>query len=528
MNILIRQDLPTKKLNKHWEYCIGSGHAKLALRTDYVEQLKKVHDELGIRYVRFHGIFNDDLNILMNMGDLNPIPGAERFKQLSFRYVGLIYDNILKCGMKPYVELSFMPKHLAADSKKQTALYYGGYISAPKSDEEWTTFIQQFVQYLILRYGKDEVETWPFEVWNEPDIFVFWGEDKAAYYHLYEITVRAIKAVDENIQVGGPATSGCKWIGSFTDYCKKRRLPVDFISTHVYAGDPIGGVSQTEGLEDENRNDFVIPTDMMTQLFDSMPKEYDVLDALRGYMPDKSELEEIDSDTMMKKLKIVRQQAQEFPIYISEWNENAIFGSKTNDTRKVAAYLVKAALEVEDLVTASSVWAFSDIFEEFSNFPQEFHGGFGLLTNNGIEKPQYHAMQMLHEAAENRIDLGAEAVCGEITAAAFRDEERTQVLLFRQNMKNLSLPKETVTVQIELGEAPSGVSLKRIDDEHGNPLQKWEDMGSPVDLLPRQIQKLKEYSKLGTEFPEFTYENNLLTVQVELGVNDVYFITARK
>ena len=103
-----------KPIDRYWEMCIGSCHAPVALRADYLRQLKQVHDELGIQHVRFHGIFNDDMQVYMKYSDLMPVPGAENFTQLSFRKIGMVYDNILSCGMKPYVELSFMPKHLAS------------------------------------------------------------------------------------------------------------------------------------------------------------------------------------------------------------------------------------------------------------------------------------------------------------------------------------------------------------------------------------------------------------------------------
>ena len=112
-----------------------------------------------------------------------------------------------------------------------------------------------------------------------------------------------------------------------------------------------------------------------------------LLAGLRAIMPDKSELIDISNDLFAKNAAIVKEQAQGLPVYYTEWNENAIFSAYTNDTRKVASYIVKAALDVEQSVTASSVWCFSDLFEEFHVFPQQFHGGFGLQTIDGVPKP---------------------------------------------------------------------------------------------------------------------------------------------
>ncbi|MCM1121891.1 MAG: hypothetical protein NC416_04855 [Eubacterium sp.] len=527
MEFMIHKNPPLTRLNKHWQYCVGSGHATLALRADYLKQLKQVHEELGIKRVRFHGIFNDDMQVYMKFSDIMPLPNAEKLEQVSFRKIGMVYDNIIACGMKPYVEMSFMPKHLAASDAK-CGFYYGGSIAPPRDEEEWKGFIKKFVNYLIKRYGKEEVESWPFEVWNEPDVSVFWAGTKAQYYRLYEITAKAVKEVDENIKVGGPAASGSKWVGSFMKYCEEHQIPVDFISSHQYAGDPIGGVEATTDLEaDKNAEAESMNPELMMHLLDGL-ESGTVLDGMRRVMPDKSEMEDISNQGFRQNAKIVKKQAKGLPVYYSEWNENAIFSSYTNDTRKVASYLVKTALDVEKDIHGSSIWCFSDIFEEFSEFQQEFHGGFGLMTHSGIPKPQYYAMKMLADACENRIDLGEEATAGEIGIAAFMDSEKMQVLLFRQKMKNLDLPKEKADVKIELDWKPESVILERIDEEHCNPLKEWESMGSPTDLLPDELENILDKTKMQQEKLEYGYEGGEVEFSVELGVNDVYFITLKK
>ena len=97
------------EVSNHWKYCVGSGQAKLAMRSDYARQLKFIHDELGIERVRFHGIFDDDMQAIMSMADIMPMPGAEKFQNYNFFNIFAAYDNVLAAGMKPWVELSFMP-----------------------------------------------------------------------------------------------------------------------------------------------------------------------------------------------------------------------------------------------------------------------------------------------------------------------------------------------------------------------------------------------------------------------------------
>ena len=269
MKFTIPANAPAKPFHKHWQFCVGSGHAAMAMRTDYCEQLKQIHDELGIERVRFHGIFSDDMHTYDTMSTVMPMPGSEQvpFYENSFRLPGLVYDNVLKAGMKPFVELSFMPSPMAKRPTRGT-FYWKPCIAPPKDEAQWQAYIQKFVRFLLNRYGKEEVETWFFEVWNEPDLKTpFFDGTQEDYFRLYEITAKAVKAVDDKLKVGGPATSNSKWVAAFVDYCKAHDAPVDFITTHQYAGDPISEVcdqkdadhmKDTAEIQAEYKVDFAV------------------------------------------------------------------------------------------------------------------------------------------------------------------------------------------------------------------------------------------------------------------------------
>ena len=174
----------------------------------------------------------------MGLDDFMPLPGSKSFRNYNFRNIAVAYDNVLKAGMKPWVELSFMPSRLAKSQKKVT-VNADGRSGMPKKDEDWQDFIRAFIRFLIARYGKDEVASWHFEVWNEPNMSTFFSGSQTDYFHLYEITARAVKDVDEKLMVGGPASATGGWIAEFIDFVKKNRVPCDFISTHNYPGDGI-------------------------------------------------------------------------------------------------------------------------------------------------------------------------------------------------------------------------------------------------------------------------------------------------
>ena len=237
----IPESTPRKANDKRWQFCVGSGQAKLALRSDYAAQLKYVHDELGMQRVRFHGIFDDSMQAVMSMHDFMPLPGSKNFWNYNFRNIKVAYDNVLAAGMKPWVELSFMPSRLAKMQKKVT-VNAEGRATMPKNDAEWIELIQAFIRFLLKQYGNEEVESWNFEVWNEPNMSTFFSGTQKDYFHLYEITARAIKAIDEKIQIGGPASATGAWIEDFINFVESNDVPCDFISTHNYPGDGIGEV----------------------------------------------------------------------------------------------------------------------------------------------------------------------------------------------------------------------------------------------------------------------------------------------
>lgn len=221
-----------------WQKCIGNDHAFQMHRSDMLEHLKMIHDELGFQYIRFHGIFNDDMLTYQKLSDLVKVPGSEFVEEVNFHQAGHVYDNVLKAGMKPVVELSFMPSALA--SGETYMLHYKANITPPKNYDAWAGYITAFVDYLIRRYGIEEIREWYFEVWNEPDLNTFWAGTQEEYFKLYEYTARAVKAADSKLRVGGPATSKNRWIQEFIDYCESRDVPYDFVSTHHYPGRPFG------------------------------------------------------------------------------------------------------------------------------------------------------------------------------------------------------------------------------------------------------------------------------------------------
>jgi xylan 1,4-beta-xylosidase len=336
---------PATELPHFWEHTIGSGHATLGLRADWQAQLKRAHDELGMRHVRFHGILCDDLGTLIGEGDT---------LFYSFFNADLIFDFLRSIGMRPFVELSFMPGVLASGDK--TVFHYRANVTPPKDYAQWAVLIRKLVSHWVDRYGLDEVRQWFFEVWNEPNLTAFGSGRQEDYFELYRYSAEAIKGVDKLLRVGGPATADNAWVADFLKFCRAANLPADFVSTHHY------------------------PTDDFGQPGDDT----------------EAQLAASTRSALRNEARLVRKQAGDVPVYYTEWCTSSNPRDPLHDDPYAAAFIVKTVLEANGLVQGYSYWTFSDIFEE-NYFPSvPFQGGFGLLNIHGIAKPAYRAFQLLH------------------------------------------------------------------------------------------------------------------------------------
>lgn len=510
MQISIDANGQTKPFQRHYLFCIGSGHAALALRTDYVQQLKTLHDELGFERVRFHGIFDEDMKVMLSMKNYMPLPGADNFYDLSFHQIGLAYDNILSCGMKPFVELDFMPEMLAS-GKQQLNFLYKANVTPPKDYAKWDALICRFVRFLLDRYGEEEVRSWYFEVWNEPNIHAFFGGTQNDYFRLYEHTARAVKSVDGALRVGGPATACNAWIPEFVAYCRVNGVPVDFISTHQYMGEALGHVPM--GMRQIVR--------MVRRTMKEMKRRGggSFLDGVRLLVQDSSEMQEFPKDRFKKNVLTVREQADGLPVYYTEWNASSTCTAPHNDTRKIAANAVRTILDVDGCLAGSAIFAFSDIFEEINMFPQEFSGGFGLMTINGIRKPAYRAFQMLRQVGNMRLILPE--FSGDVGAAAFVNEDGMQILVYRTDLMCREKQAEEVILKIAGGDF-GRATVQKIDETHCNPYRLWREMGSPSDMRTADAAALDGKCVLQEETVDAACEEGMLILRAELGVNDLY------
>lgn len=519
MEIIVKKDTPLKNFNHHWKFCVGADHAAYALRHDYITQLAEVRKELGIERVRFHGIFNDDMHTVRKATDILPIPFGGSYIERSFRQCAVVYDNILSIGMKPFVELSFMPKLMAQVPFAKGTFYYRPVVSMPMHRKRWHEYVKSFVRFLIERYGKEEIESWYFEVWNEPDLVgPFFLGTKKDYFQLYAVSATAVKEVDPQIKVGGPATSASRWIAEFLTFCKNNDVPVDFVSTHQYAGDPLGGIGNTNSTV-SNLN-----IDIFAALKERHALSHDnIIDVYRSFMRTRNLIPTLNPDSFIKSSEFVSSASGDLPVFYTEWNLCASFSAECNDTSTQAAYLLHSILNSQKTVSGSSIWCFSDLFEEYHQFPEEFHGGFGLMTQSGIRKPSYHALRFLQEAGNKAYNIKAN---GKADCAVFRKKGETHVILSLLHLHS-SNTSEEVSISIEADAAPSSVTVSVIDSKHCNPLHDWKMMGSPQVPTPAQLDELRKSSAVTNEPIDFVYEDGAIKINTKLTDNSIRRIIIR-
>lgn len=455
-----------------WEHTVGSDHAPMALRADWQAQLHQCRRELGFRHVRFHGVLSDEMGTLICQNE-----------QLlySFFNADQIVDFLLSIGIRPFVELSFMPATLA--SGNTTVFRYRGNVTPPKDYAQWGALIDKLVRHWVDRYGIDEVRQWYFEVWNEPNLKDFWTGSQDEYFVLYRRTVDTIKAIDASLRVGGPATAQNAWVPEFLEFCRKHDLPADFVSTHYYPTDAFGEIG----------------ADTLTQLAHS-PR-----------------------DVMRDRARQARGHAGNVPLFYTEWNISSNPRGPLHDQPSAAAYVTRILINVSDVVDGYSFWTFSDVFAE-NYFPSvPFHGGFGLLNLHGIPKPMYRAFELLHRLGHDRLEVTG--TDDSVDAWVVRKARHATVVMTNHVQPRAPIDTKLVTVQLTHAPAPRTAYLERIDETHANPRRTWSEMGEPAYLSAVQVEQLKGASRLVKEPIAWKYDAQTIQFDLDLPPHAVAAIT---
>jgi xylan 1,4-beta-xylosidase len=427
-----------------WEQMFGSGRANLSLRDSYRQDLRAVRDITGFQYIRFHGIFDDENGVYDEDAQGKPV--------YNFSYVDEIYDGLLENNIRPFVELSFMPKRLALNLTPHP-FWYKPFPSPPRDPEKWAALIIAFAKHLEDRYGKQEVAKWYFEVWNEPNID-FWNGRPAqqTYFDFYDVTAKAVKSVDSALRVGGPATAQAAWIDAFIAHCSEKHVPFDFVSTHVYGNDT------AQDVFGDNRK--LARRDMVAA------SEKKVFGQVKASA------------------------APNTPIIWSEYNATYMNQPQVTDSAFMGPWLANHIRESDGLVTLISYWCFSDVFEEQGVVKTPFYGGYGLLAERHIPKAAFRAFELLHSLGDER--LAAESENALVTKT---NDNHSVIALWNYAEPDENVPAKTFQLQVKNGKARK-YRIRMVGPANGSALEAWEKMGSPALPSKAQIQALIAASQI--------------------------------
>ena len=495
-------------MDRMYNFCVGAGRANEGLRADWQRQLRRARAECGFRYIRFHGLFCDDMGVYQEDKQGHPT--------YNWQYIDELFDFLESIGMKPFVELGFMPNALASGS--QTIFWYKANVTPPKDYAKWEAFIAAFVRHATERYGVEEVRSWYFEVWNEPNLTGFWigttgGKSaadftpiaRAEYYKLYATTARAVKSVDASYRVGGPATAGSGWIDETLAYCAENSLPLDFVSTHSYA--------TMSGYLDENGNAGTV------------------------FSPDRNA---ITGEVKSSRAKMDRSPFAKAELHYTEWSSSYTPFDPIHDSYHSAAFILDKIRHIGVSATSMSYWTFTDIFEEAGPRTTPFHGGFGMLNYQDLAKPSYFAYKLLNRLGDT------ELLCADPDAFVCRDNAGAVQALFWDftithpgpsvinqeyyKEEHPAKPKEAAELRLA-GLKPGAYSLvaTKVGYRANDVQSAWRDLGSPSQLTRAQVTMLK---KASTGEPVLTERVEVGTAgsfsrRFEMRENDVWLVELR-
>jgi len=495
--IKIDFDKSSGPMNTMFRECIGAGRANEGLRADWQQQLAMVKQDCGFKYIRMHGLLTDDMGVYREDENGNP--------EYNYQYVDVLHDYILSIGMKPFLELGFMPWALASGDK--TIFWWRGNVTPPKDYKKWEDLIRNLTQHFTERYGAEEVKTWYFEVWNEPNLQdAFWTGTMEEYFKLYDYAVRGVKSVNPEYKVGGPATAGAAWVPEMIRFCEDNSVPIDFISTHSY------GVKQ--GYLDET--------------------------GTSGTILDKSEWA-VSGDIINSRKQIANSSKPTLELHYTEWSSSYTPIDPVHDSYHQAPYILKKLKQVGNAANSMSYWVFTDIFEESAPRFTPFHGGFGLLNYQGIKKPAYYAYSFLNRLGET------ELANADSSSWACKSENGDLQLLFwdytythpgdtvlNQIFYIRDLPsKSKGKLSVEVDNIPKGsytLEIYKVGYRINDPYSEYFSMGRPKQLTKQQVETLKQKSNglpVATETVVIRADRRFRR-DIDINENDVYLLNFKK
>ncbi|KAJ7077386.1 glycosyl hydrolase, family 39 [Mycena belliarum] len=444
----------------------------------------------------------------------------------NFTITDLIFDAYLENGVKPYVQIGFMPKALSKNPEPYSFDFNGaaaandiftGWSHLPTSFEKWGELVYQWVKHCVERYGVPEVESWYWEVWNEPNI-PYWNGTQEEYFMLYDHAVQGVLRALPSAAVGGPEVAGGAggdWLGLFLDHTLKGQnsatnatgSPIDFISFHA-KGSPIF-VNATDSTPSHLQMNMATALQNVDEAF-SVIKSFDTLNHLPVFIG------EDDPDSCAACLSSS-----------VDYRNGLIYPSYT-----VAAFTreIDLAMRYDVNLTGALTWAF-----EYDDHP--FFDNFRVLSTNQIDKPILNIFRMFGLMQEKRLeanstgqalldDVLTNSVKGELSdvgvlASASAAGDKLALMVWNYHDDALSRPDTEVSLRLSdafLGRGDVKLSHYRIDESHSNAYSAWLELGSPQDPTQEQISGMQADGMLQMLHPPIPLKLDDGVVNIQFGL----------
>lgn len=495
----------SESIRHTWKSLMTIGKAKEGLHADVQQHLRDMQQLSPFQYLRFHGIFDDAMMVYQEDDH-----GAPRF---NFRLVDQLFDFLLSIGLKPFVELGFMPTDMAID-KSRTVFYRSSCMSPPKSMERWGELITRFLRHCINRYGLEEVESWRFEFWNEPELHIFLPSTLEHYMEMYRHSYLALKSISSKLLIGAPGRvitfQSKQLFNDFIAYCRDNDCLPDFFPLHFYPHEDL------DSLHWDNRE--------LDEWF-KLQSYQQLLTEFMGISPNPDYLR----DMLASEKKLLAEHGlADREQYLTEWNSTAYHRELTNDTLYKAAYIVKNIVDNLDSIEGFGYWVLSDNIEETAASPQLFHGGLGLIAQYGIPKAGFFAYGLLAKLGNKLVARGDGYI---VTSGS----SGYQILTFNYchfdelyalgdtsfidelNRYNGFKEDKTIKLELELNGLAGGkyrIITHSLNRQHGSSYDTWLAMGAPASLTADDIRYLKLQSSPRRHVREVELEQHMAIVSM--------------
>jgi len=429
-------------------------------RADVHRQLAMARDELGVRHVRAVAMYSPEMAVWdYNLSDWRK-PTAEKSKRPNWQLIDLSIEALLALGLKPIYTTCFTPVGMTDDPT--TCWPDGNTTGMPRDLSQWQEFIKSGLRHHLERYGRDELRSWYFELWNEPNLKgCFFGGTREEFFQLWDATWHAFKAVDPELRLGGPSTARAEWIPEFLDWTEKHDTRPDYLITHVYNNDSEGQpLSPFDG-----------------------PASHKVKDSPH-----------FASGVIRGTRRELDRRGFEGEMHWNEWGRSWFLHDPLKETALEPAFIVKTMAEVSQDADAFAFWCLSDIYHQGGFQSSEFHANYGLLSLHGLRKPGWFAHVLLQRLGIARVPVtGGDDL---LNAVATRDGAEGRILVYAYPQNHDAAPvSETVRVALPASTSRTPL-LFRLGASENNIIATWRDLGAPDYPTLAQLDQLRAANQL--------------------------------